>query len=208
MTKTLLAIVNTALVIAYPFAVYLGLTRFGAREVGLVLLLLLLPRLIGSAREAAREHLGAVLRVPLTIALLVGLGAALDDGRFFLALPALVNVVLLANFAASLRGPISLVERMARLQEPELPPGGPEYCRKVTKVWCGFFVVNGAVAAGLALWGEVTVWALYTGLVAYLLMGLLFTAEFVVRKRTFRRFGDSLPDRLLARVMGRAPGAP
>ncbi len=208
MTKTLLAIVNTALVIAYPFAVYLGLTRFGAREVGLVLLLLLLPRLVASAREAAKEHLGAVLRVPLTIALLVGLGAALGDGRFFLALPALVNIVLLANFAASLRGPISLVERMARLQEPELPPGGPEYCRKVTKVWCGFFVVNGAVAAGLALWGEVTVWALYTGLVAYLLMGLLFTAEFVVRKRTFRRFGDSLPDRLLARVMGRAPGAP
>lgn len=207
MTKTLLAIVNTALVIAYPFAVYLGLTRFGAREVGLVLLLLLLPRLVASAREAAREHLGAVLRVPLTIAGLVGLGAALDDGRFFLALPALVNVVLLANFAASLRGPISLVERMARLQEPELPPGGPEYCRKVTKVWCGFFVVNGAIAAGLALWGEVTVWALYTGLVAYLLMGLLFTAEFVVRKRTFRRFGDSLPDRLLARVMGRARGA-
>ena len=53
----------------------------------------------------------------------------------------------------------------------------------------------------LALFAPLAWWSLYTGLVAYFLMGLLFTVEFVVRKATFRRFGDSLPDRVLARIL-------
>lgn len=208
MTKILLTVVHTALVIAYPLTVYLGLTHFGARQLGIVLVLLLLPGIVGRARSAAPADLWAVVRVPLTLAALIAVGAALDDPRLFLALPVAANLLLLAHFAGSLRGEVSLVERMARLQEPELPPGGPAYCRRVTQVWCGFFVVNAAVAAALAVWAPLAAWALYTGLVAYLLMGLLFTVEFVVRKRTFRRFGDSLPDRILARILGPAARAP
>ena len=201
MTKIVLSVVNTGLVIAYPLAVYYGLTHFGPRQLGLLLLLLLLPGLVMKAREAPREDLWPVLRVPLTIFAVVGFGALLDDQRFFLALPVLVNLLLLAHFAGSLRGPVSLVERMARLQEAELPPGGPAYCRRVTKVWCAFFVVNAALAAALAVYAPLPWWAIYTGLIAYLLMGLLFTVEFIVRKMTFRRFGESLPDRLLARLL-------
>lgn len=208
MTKILLTVVHTALVIAYPLTVYLGLTHFGARQLGIVLVLLLLPGIVGRARSAAPADLWAVVRVPLTLAALIAVGAALDDPRLFLALPVAANLLLLAHFAGSLRGEVSLVERMARLQEPELPPGGPAYCRRVTQVWCGFFVVNAAVAAALAVWAPLAAWALYTGLLAYLLMGLLFTVEFVVRKRTFRRFGDSLPDRILARILGPAARAP
>lgn len=201
MTKIVLSVVNTALVLAYPLAVYFGLTHLGSRQLGVLLLLLLLPGLLVKARAAPREDLWAVLRVPLTVFAVVGAGAALGDPRFFLALPVVVNLLLLAHFAASLRGPVSLVERMARLQEPELPPGGPDYCRKVTKVWCVFFVANAAVAAGLALFAPLTWWMFYTGLLGYLLMGLLFTVEFIVRKMTFRRFGESLPDRVLARII-------
>jgi uncharacterized membrane protein len=205
MTKTLLALVNTALVVVYPFAVFFGMSRFGARSLGLLLLALLLPRLLLSARGAARADLWAVMRVPLTIVALVATAAALDQPLLLLALPVVVNLALLGHFAGSLRGPVSLVERLARMQEPELPPGGPAYCRTVTKVWCGFFLMNAAVAGGLAIWGSLAAWTLFTGLISYLLVGALFTAEFVARRWTFRRFGDSLPDRLLARVMRGAP---
>jgi len=201
MTKIVLSVVNTCLVLAYPLAVYFGLTHFAPRQLGVLLLLLLLPGLLMKARQAARADLWAVVRVPLTIFAAVGLGALLDDPRFFLALPVIANLLLLAHFGGSLRGPVSLVERMARMQDPDLPADHIPYCRTVTKVWCVFFVLNGSVAAGLALYATLSVWALYTGLLAYLLMGLLFTVEFVVRKMTFREFGESLPDRLLAHIL-------
>jgi uncharacterized membrane protein len=52
-------------------------------------------------------------------------------------------------------------------------------------VWCAFFVVNGSAAAALAAWAPLSWWAAYTGLVAYLLMGILFVGELVLRKLRF-----------------------
>ena len=128
-----LAVLRTLLVVAYPAAVYLGVTHLDARSLGLLMLALLLPNLTLRLAAAPPEQRRAVLRLPASLALLVGLGAALGEPRFYLALPVLVNLTLLANFAASLRGPVSLVERYARMQDPELPEGGPAYCRQVKK---------------------------------------------------------------------------
>jgi len=195
------AVLRSVLIGGYPLVVYLGMTRWSPRTLALVLAVALLPGLVLRLREARREDVWPVLRVPLSLLGLFAAAAVASEPRLFMALPVLVNLGLLANFAASLRGPVSLVERFARLQEPELPPGGPAYCRKVTVVWCGFFVANAAVSAGLAVWAPVAWWTLYTGLLAYLLIGVMFTVEYVVRKATFRRFGDALPDRLLRRLL-------
>lgn len=100
--------------------------------------------------------------------------------------PVLVNAALLAAFGYSLAAPPSMVERMARLREPDLPFAAIGYTRRVTQLWCGFFVINGATALGTAVWASQAVWSLYTGVIAYLLMGLLFGAEFLVRMR-FKR---------------------
>lgn len=209
MVGVLFAIVSSILVIAYPIAIYLGLGRWSTRTLGLVLLLLLgatlgtriALRMRGLDPAERRAHLWPVIRVPLSVVGLVALATALDEARFLLILPVLVNVLLLVQFAASLRGSVSLVERFARLQDPELPPGGPRYCRTVTKVWCGFFVINGAIAGALGVLGLLSWWALYNGLIAYILMGALFTVEYIVRKATFRRFDDTLADRVLAAVL-------
>ena len=91
--------------------------------------------------------------------------------------------MLLAVFAISLRYPPSAIERLARLQEPDLPESGVRYTRRVTQVWCGFFIVNGSIALATVLWASDAAWALYNGLIAYLLMGLLFAAEWLVRRR-------------------------
>lgn len=202
MPRWLPAALRGTFVAAYPLLVYVGVSRWSPRTLGLVLLAALLPGLVSKLRTADRAHLWPVLRVPLSIFALVGLGAALNEPRFFYALPVLVNLMLLANFAATLRGPVSMIERFARMQEPELPPGGEAYCRKVTIVWCWFFVANAAASAALALWAPVAWWSLYVGGIAYLLIGVMFTVEYVVRKATFRRFSDALPDRLLRKVFG------
>jgi uncharacterized membrane protein len=201
MPRWLPAALRATAVAAYPLLVYVGVTRWSPRLLGLVLAAALLPGLVIKLRSADRAHVWPVVRVPLLLISLIGLGAILNEPRFFQALPVLANLALLGSFAASLRGPVSLVERFARLQEPELPPGGPEYCRTVTKVWCWFFAANALASAALALWAPVSWWTLYTGLLAYLLVGMMFTIEFVVRKLKFRRFGDSLPDRVMRRVL-------
>lgn len=196
-----LAVLRVVVTVAYPLVVYFGLTALDARSLGLLLLAVMLPNLALRLRAAPPEARWAVLRVPLALAGLVGLGAALGEPRFFLALPVLINLTLLAGFAATLRGPVSMVERFARMQEPELPEGGPAYCRRVTVAWCWFFAANAAVSAALAALAPTWWWTLYTGLLAYILIGLGFVAEFVARRRTFGRFGDSWPDRLLARML-------
>ncbi|MPM92043.1 hypothetical protein SDC9_139177 [bioreactor metagenome] len=100
--------------------------------------------------------------------------------------PVWVNIVMLAVFGFSLIRPPSVVERLARLREPDLPPSGVRYTRRVTQVWCVFFVLNGAAAAVTALFCSDAVWALYNGLLAYVLMGCLMGIEWGVRQRVRR----------------------
>jgi hypothetical protein len=66
-------------------------------------------------------------------------------------------------------------------------------------VWCTFFTFNGLVAAALALWATLYWWTLYNGLIAYILMGMLFAAEYIPRKLRFGKLGDHFLDRTLAR---------
>jgi uncharacterized membrane protein len=131
----------------------------------------------------------------------------LDDGRLMLLYPTAVNVVLLGHFAWTLRTPVPMVERFARMQVPDLRPDEIRYCRTVTWVWVTFFAANGATAAALALLAPRSWWAFYTGALSYGLVGVLFAAEYVVRKARFGRFGRHPIDRALARAL-RAGGAP
>ena len=190
--------------IAYPLAVYAGLTHFNARTVGLVLLLLLTPTLVGTLRRASREQLVAVLPVPGSVVALLVLASLLDDPRFMLAMPVLVSLVLLYTFASSL-GTTPMVERFARLQDPDLSAAKLRYCRTVTVVWCGFFVFNALISASLALFASLAAWVLYTGLVSYVLIGALATAEYAMRKYRFRDYGGGVHDRVLSRLFPPRP---
>lgn len=179
MSKTLSVLVATA-TLAYPLAIYFGLGHAEPKWMALALV----------ALAAARAW---TTRQPLWLA--AGAGAALLGlaswlGNAWLPLklyPALVNAVLLAVFALSLLRPPSIVERLARLTEPDLPPAGVAYTRGVTQVWCAFFVVNGALALATAWWASAELWALYNGLIAYGLMGALFSIEWLVRQRVKAR---------------------
>lgn len=194
-----LAVLNGLLIAAYPIAVYFGLTRFSTRGLSLLLLVLLLPNLLMKLKRARREDVFVVLRLPVSVMALVFVGMLLDDRRFVLALPVLINLALLAQFAGSLRS-TPMVERFARMQDPHLGAPQVRYCRSVTQVWCVFFAMNAGVSLSLALVADLSVWALYTGLVAYVLIGVVATTEYVVRKARFREYSGALHDRLLARV--------
>jgi uncharacterized membrane protein len=100
--------------------------------------------------------------------------------------PVLINAGLLVLFGLSLVYPPPIAERLARLSEPDLPAAAVGYTRRVTQVWCVFFAVNGSVALYTALAASLAVWSLYNGVVAYLLIGLLFGVELFIRSRVRR----------------------
>ncbi|WP_295802373.1 hypothetical protein [uncultured Microbulbifer sp.] len=177
-------VILVLVVAAYPFAVYFGIQFLSLGYLLAMLLavaglrLLLMP----AQKNAAGGRLGA----GALAAILVVIAAASwlrGDSTGLLWYPVLVNLVMLGIFAFSLTQPRSLIERLARVREPDLPPSGVRYTRRVTQVWCGFFVLNGAVAAATALNGDLEVWTLYNGMIAYLLMGALLTGEWLVRRK-------------------------
>ena len=193
-------VVGTMVALGYPIAIYYGLTHFDIRLVAVAMLVVALPALVirlrrqgpGSSRWLLLFAPGAV-----TVALL---GTVLSrDPRSMMLLPVLINLSLLITFGVTLRpGAVPIVERFARAQDPELRAEEKRYCRAVTFVWCGFFVVNGGIALGLALAGSLEMWTVYNGSIAYGLMGLLFAGEYCVRKYRFRKYGGGIVDDLLS----------
>lgn len=169
-----------ALTAAYPLIIYFSLGHVEPRYLALLLLVLGALRWMAGGAQLVQARWIALA------ALLLAASTALLNMSLPLKLyPVLVNVVLLVVFGLSLvRGP-SMAERIARLSEPNLDPQGQAYTRRVTQVWCVFFVFNGCIALATALWASDDIWALYNGLIAYVLIGTLMGAEWLLR-RTLR----------------------
>jgi uncharacterized membrane protein len=116
-----------ALTLAYPFALHYGLQRGDARWfAGALVALALLRAVLAGERFWWFSAAGAALLGLLTLA-----GQGLLPLKLY---PVVVNLTLLFVFGVSLwRGP-PVVERLARLSEPDLPPEGVRYTRRVTQV--------------------------------------------------------------------------
>jgi uncharacterized membrane protein len=170
-----------AVVGAYPLFVYFSLGHLSPLILAAVLLALAVLRLL-FLRQAGGDPvllLASVLVMAL-VAIHVLLSRDAEGLRYY---PVAMNAAMLLLFAWSLGQPQSLIERFARLFEPDLPAEGVRYTRRVTAVWCLFFLINGSIALWTALAASWATWALYNGFIAYLLMATLFAGEYLVRRR-------------------------
>ena len=175
-----MTVLTAAVTLLYPLAIWFGHGQVEPRWLAGLLLL-------AAATRLPALKLSGVARWSVAGALVLVACAIWSNLLLPLKLyPVLVNAALLAGFGYSLTTPMSAVERMARLRGEDFPPVAQAYMRAVTQVWCGFFVFNGAVAFATALWASEAVWSLYTGVVSYVLMAVLFGAEYLVRLR-FKR---------------------
>lgn len=172
----LAALLLGGLTLAYPVFVYFSLGHFEPRWFALVLLVLAILRWRLSTQP------GSWLAVAAALAL-AALAWLSNDVLPVKLYPVAVSASMLALFAGSLVYPPSIVERLARLSEPDLPNEAVGYTRAVTMVWCGFFLINGLVAAYSAIWASDAFWALYNGGLAYAGMGALAGGEWLIRQR-------------------------
>lgn len=175
--KRLIGLVLVVAGVLYPLAVYWGAEHFAPWQFALLLASLWLARAI-----TAGQRPGGLAMAGVAIAFCILLSVA--DSHWMLRwYPVLVSAFMLSLFGSSLVYGPPIVERMARLQRPDLPESGVRYTRRITQVWCVFFLGNGLTAAALTLWAPLAWWALYTGLISYALMGLLFAGEWFARRR-------------------------
>ena len=195
-----MVILRAVLVMAYPLLVYAALQRSSPRAIALCALALLAARALLMGREKGLDYARIWAAPALGLAIVFAISAIWNDSRSLLAAPAFGSLALLATFGRSLRERESIVEAIARVQLGSLTADEARYCHRVTWIWCAFFLVNGAVALGLACWGTIEVWALYTGFVAYLLVGMLFSAEYVYRQWRFRRYLGAPTDVIFRRL--------
>ncbi|RMG94559.1 MAG: hypothetical protein D6705_15990 [Deltaproteobacteria bacterium] len=191
--RTIATAIVAAVTVAYPLVVFATLDR-GARPRTVAAILLLV---YGLSMAAGRLGSGRIQRAsaaarPLWPVLgCLAVAAAIDHPWALYATPVAINLAMLLVFASSLRaGRTPMVERFARIADPDLPPGGVRHCRQVTWVWTVFFALNAIVTFALALL-DPRLWALHTGLFAYGAMGILFGAEYAVRKIRQRGAGFS-----------------
>ncbi|VVN97325.1 hypothetical protein [Pseudomonas fluorescens] len=161
----------------YPFAVYYGMEHFAPWQFGLLLGSLWLARALTSARRPGSLWM-AIAAIAFCLLL-----ALFDSPLLLRWYPVLISSFMLALFGLSLKYGPPMIERLARLSEPELPERAIRYTRQVTIAWSVFFLCNGLLAAALTLWAPLSWWALYTGLISYGLIGLLFAIEWLLRQR-------------------------
>ncbi len=198
------------LVAIYPVLVYLGLNTFSLKQLALILLAIFVVRFVlmefmgNKKRTPKNSEAGAsdvghdkadITSLFSLIAVVVGVALVLmvllfEQELYLKLYPVWVNLLLLVLFSWTLKHPPSAIERIARRMDPDLSELGIRHTRQVTQAWCVFFLINGSIAAYTALFASTEQWTLYNGLIAYLLMGFMFVAEFVIRQVRKRRAGE------------------
>lgn len=174
--RTVIGAVLLVAGIVYPFWVYATLGRLNPSWVMLPLFALWLARALTSQSQQPGGRLLPAITLAYCLAL-VGSGSQ----QWLRGYPVFMNAVMLAVFAHSLRHGPPIIERIARLRHPDLSEHGVRYTHRITQIWCAFFLLNGAMAAALALWAPWGWWTAYNGGISYALIGLLLAGERLLR---------------------------
>ena len=128
--------VLVVMTLCYPAAVYFGIEYVEPKYFALILLSLFGLRYLFTAKTATANF---ALPLFVVIAIFAGWAFVANSQSLLLFYPVIVNLVLLAAFAWSLVFPPPIIERLARITDPELPASAVVYTRRVTVAWCFFF---------------------------------------------------------------------
>ena len=184
--STIFRVTFVGLLALYPFIIYFGIRILPASFFGIALAVLLVLR-FAFTRSAER----ATALPALALLLAYAVAAALVGSRqLLLYYPVLVNLLMCAIFAGSLRHEEPLLLKVVRARGVAMSEHAPGYLHRLTAVWAAFFALNG----GVAFWttsASMEVWTIYNGLIAYLLIGALIAGEWVFRRQYKKRLGIS-----------------
>lgn len=170
--------------LSYPPAVHFALISAHAEWALWFLVIVSMSQLmliIAHPRER-----GWMALVPVTILLLCIHGLLRDTTVALYLPPFIIQGSLLWLFASSLRqGQEPLLTRIARRVFQQHDEETRRYTTRVTQLWSLFFVALLLETLLLTLFAPLELWSLFANIINYLLIVLLFSAEFTYRRLRF-----------------------
>ncbi|WP_119328430.1 COG4648 family protein [Cysteiniphilum halobium] len=171
------------ILLLYPFLIFFGIQFLSVKGLSLIVLCLF-------GLRAVFSHTNNHAIIPkYALFLLSGVGIAistlgmLSHNIVFIKLyPVAMNVIFFSIFFVSLFAQENIIYQFAKkIARQPLPYFVTAYTRKVTIAWCLFFILNALVSCYTALFSSLHIWTLYNGLISYILIGVFFVCEFIVR---------------------------
>lgn len=197
--KTILGIISTLFILASPWVLYWTLSHQEVKVAAITLIGWVIVRAIPVLVSAKREHRVAALQLPAIALGFAILGWVSNNGTWLLVLPSATQATFGLAFLRSLSG-VPLIEHFARMMKPELSAPELAHCRRWTVIWGIYLLVLAALGLVLARWAALAVWTVYVGVVNYVLVGVLFAVEYLIRKIRFRDYGRNPLDWLLGKL--------
>ncbi len=192
-------VIDAVIFVLYPLLVLVGMTYLGIRLTAVILLLFVGRRII-ALLLANKAETRVVLYQAAAMGVIMGAAALSESPIALRAAPFFISLTFIFTFAISLRT-TPLIERFARMTDPELSEEEVQYCRNLTKVWVAVLSCNSMLVFGAAFVEDHVLWSILVGPVSYSVLGSVFVFEYPYRKYRFRKFNDKNPaDRLLKKL--------
>lgn len=102
--------------------------------------------------------------------------------------PICMNLLFFAIFFSSLFAKETIIQKFARMMDGELKPKVAIYTKNVTYIWCVFIFLN-LIMSIITFFLPDEIWLWYNGCISYILMGILFSVEYIVRILFRKRHG-------------------
>ena len=102
--------------------------------------------------------------------------------------PPVMNFCLFMIFFSSLFQERTVIQKIALASDPNSNEAVMKYTKNLTYIWAVFTFLNFLVSVGTVFMSE-KIWALYNGFISYLLVGIIFIIEYIVRINFMRKYG-------------------
>lgn len=172
-----------AMMIVYPLVAYAALWLEQPLFIISYLMLILFLFTIEKCRTK-HWYTGAIL-LSIIILIIYLIQQAYTQYLLYLP-PILILFSLFLFFSQSLSaGKTPLIARYAMLLGDKLGDKHLRYCRSLTIIWSGFFLIMALSSVLFAVFTNIDTWSFFTYVISYFLIGSFFVIEFIYRKHHF-----------------------
>lgn len=173
--------------VIYPLLVYLFIDRLQPILLVGLFALLAIGRLL-SLPNLDKRYVSIGLSVILIFCACAVIGQQFEVLKLY---PVIISLAGAVFGIYTLIVPPSAIEQLVRILGMQVETERAEnYLRGVTILWIGFFILNACIAAGTAVSASTGLWALYNGLISYIIIASIFVAEYIFRQWYRKKHGS------------------